>query len=92
MMVSFGNSSGPVGAVDIGILSTKGSLYLTRPTLFHYTRDARELQDTANDFFAVVQSGAVKVAINQRFPLAEAAKAHAALHSRGTTGATVLIP
>lgn len=92
MMVSFGNSSGPVGAVDIGILSTKGSLYLTRPTLFHYTRDARELQDTANDFFAVVQSGAVKVAINQRFPLAEAVKAHAALHSRSTTGATVLIP
>jgi len=92
MMVSFGNASGPVGAVDIGILSTKGSLYLTRPTLFHYTRDAKELQETADDFFAVVRSGAVKVSIHQRYSLAEAAKAHEALHSRRTTGATVLIP
>jgi NADPH2:quinone reductase len=92
MMVSFGNSSGPVGAVDVGILSTKGSLYLTRPTLFHYTRDAQELQETANDFFGVLRSGAVKVAINQRFALADAARAHAALHSRRTTGATILIP
>jgi NADPH:quinone reductase len=92
MMVSFGNASGPVGNVDIGILTSKGSLYLTRPTLMHYTRDAKELQETANDFFAVVRTGAVKISVHQRFPLAEAAKAHEALHSRGTTGATVLIP
>ncbi len=92
MMVSFGNSSGPVGMVDVGMLSTKGSLFLTRPTLFHYTRDAQELQETANDYFGVVRSGAVKVAIHQRFALAEAAGAHKALHSRRTTGATVLLP
>jgi NADPH2:quinone reductase len=92
MMVSFGNASGAVPAFEPGILSAKGSLYLTRPTLFHYTRDARELQETAGDLFAVIASGAVKIRINQRFKLAEAAKAHEALHSRATTGATILIP
>jgi NADPH2:quinone reductase len=92
MMVSFGNSSGAVPAFEPGILSLKGSLYLTRPTLFHYTRTAKELQDTADDLFAVIVSGAVKIAINQRFALAEARQAHEALHSRMTTGATVLIP
>lgn len=92
LMVSFGNSSGAVPAFEPGILSAKGSLYLTRPTLVHYTRDARELQETADDLFAVIASGAVKIAINQRFKLAEARKAHEALHSRNTTGATVLLP
>ncbi|MGA7711767.1 MAG: quinone oxidoreductase [Rhizomicrobium sp.] len=92
MMVSFGNSSGAVPAFEPGILSLKGSLYLTRPTLFHYTRTAKELQDTADDLFAVIVSGAVKIAINQRFALADARQAHEALHSRKTTGATVLIP
>jgi NADPH2:quinone reductase len=92
MMVSFGNSSGAVPAFEPGILSLKGSLYLTRPTLFHYTRTAKELQDTADDLFAVIVSGAVKIAINQRFALAEARQAHEALHSRKTTGATVLLP
>lgn len=92
MMVSFGNSSGAVPAFEPGILSLKGSLYLTRPTLFHYTRTAKELQDTADDLFAVIVSGTVKIAINQRFALADARQAHEALHSRKTTGATVLMP
>jgi NADPH:quinone reductase len=92
LLVSFGNSSGAVPAFEPAILSAKGSLYLTRPTLFHYTRDARELQETADDLFAVIASGAVKIAVHQRFKLADARKAHEALHSRQTTGATVLIP
>ena len=91
-MVSFGNASGAVPAFEPGILSAKGSLYLTRPTLFHYTRDARELQETADDLFAVIRSGVVKIAVHQRYKLAEARKAHEALHSRATTGATVLLP
>ncbi len=92
MMVSFGNASGAVPAFEPGLLSAKGSLYVTRPTLFHYTRDAQELQETADDLFAALSSGAVKIQINQRFKLADAAKAHEALHSRQTTGATILIP
>jgi NADPH:quinone reductase len=91
-MVSFGNASGAVPAFEPGILSAKGSLYLTRPTLMHYTRDAKELQATADDLFAVIETGAVKIRINQRFKLADAAKAHEALHSRATTGATILVP
>jgi NADPH2:quinone reductase len=92
MMVSFGNSSGAVPAFEPGILSAKGSLYLTRPTLVHYTRNARELQATADDLFAVIASGTVKIAVNQRFKLSEARAAHEALHSRATTGATILLP
>ncbi|HEX4532601.1 MAG TPA: quinone oxidoreductase [Rhizomicrobium sp.] len=92
MMVSFGNSSGPVPAVEPGVLAAKGSLYLTRPSLGNYTRTHEELQETADDLFAVIASGAVKIAINQRFKLEDAAKAHEALHSRNTTGATILIP
>ena len=92
MMVSFGNASGAVLAFEPGILSAKGSLYVTRPTLASYTRNAKELQETADDLFAVMASGAVNIQINQRFKLADAAKAHEALHSRKTTGATILIP
>ena len=92
MMVSFGNSSGAVPAFEPAVLSAKGSLYLTRPTLFAYTRTVKELQDGAEDLFAVVGSGAVKITINQRFPLAQAREAHEALHSRATTGATILVP
>lgn len=92
MMVSFGNSSGAVPPFAPGILSTKGSLYVTRPTLASYTRTAEELQETANDLFAIIASGAVKIEINQRFKLSEAAKAHEALQSRKTTGATILLP
>ncbi len=92
MMVSFGNASGAVPAFEPGTLSAKGSLYLTRPTLFHYTRNAQELQETADDLFTVIASGAVKIQVHQRFKLSEAAEAHEALHSRATTGATILIP
>jgi len=92
MMVSFGNSSGAVPAFEPALLSAKGSLYLTRPTLMHYTRTAAELQETADDLFAAIASGAVKIAVNQRFALGDARAAHEALHSRKTTGATVLIP
>jgi NADPH:quinone reductase len=92
MMVSFGNSSGPVPAFAPAILSAKGSLFLTRPTLFHYADTPEKLQAMADDLFAVLRSGAVKITINQRFALADARLAHAALQSRQTTGATILIP
>jgi NADPH2:quinone reductase len=92
LMVSFGNASGAVPAFEPGILSAKGSLYLTRPTLMHYTMTTKDLQETADDLFAVIGSGAVKIAIHQRFKLADARKAHEALHSRATTGATILTP
>jgi NADPH2:quinone reductase len=92
LLVTFGNSSGPVPAFEPGILNTKGSLYLTRPSLMHYTGTPKELQETANDLFSVIASGAVKIQIHQRFKLADAREAHEALHSRNTTGATVLLP
>jgi NADPH2:quinone reductase len=92
MMVSFGNSSGAVPPFQPGILSAKGSLYITRPTLAHYTRTAQELQETADDLFSVIGSGAVKITIGQRFKLEDARAAHEALHSRETTGATILVP
>lgn len=92
MMVSFGNSSGAVPSFEPGILSARGSLYLTRPTLMHYTHTSQELQETADDLFAVLASGAVKITINQRFKLEDARAAHEALHARATTGATVLLP
>ncbi|MBX5454017.1 MAG: quinone oxidoreductase [Acidobacteriia bacterium] len=92
MMVSYGNSSGPVGAVDVSLLGAKGSLFLTRPSLVTYTAKRSDLEATARDLFDVVMSGAVKIEINQTFPLAEAAAAHTALESRKTTGATVLLP
>jgi NADPH2:quinone reductase len=92
LMVSFGNSSGAVAPFSPGILSAKGSLYLTRPTLFHYIATRPELERAAAELFAVMQSGAVKIAVNQRFPLAQAKAAHDALEGRRTTGATVLLP
>jgi NADPH:quinone reductase len=92
LMVSYGNSSGAVPPFPPGMLAAKGSLFLTRPTLAHYTRNPKELQETADDLFGVIQSGAVKVVINQRFALKDATKAHDALASRKTTGATVLKP
>ena len=92
MFVSFGSSSGAVPPFAPSILASKGSLFLTRPSLAHYTRDHTELQQTANDLFDVIASGAVKISIGQRFALADAADAHRALESRATTGATILIP
>jgi NADPH2:quinone reductase len=92
MLVYFGNSSGAVPPFEPLMLSAKGSLFLTRPTLAHYARDAQELNKTAADLFDVIASGKVKVSVNQRFKLADARAAHEALHSRNTTGATVLLP
>jgi NADPH2:quinone reductase len=91
LMVSFGNASGPV-TTDLGILAAKGSLYVTRPTLNTYTAKREDLVATANELFEVVTSGAVKIRVNQTFPLKDAAKAHIALESRATTGSTVLLP
>ena len=92
LMVSYGNASGPVPPVDIGILSAKGSLYLTRPTLATYTAKRSDLEKVAADLFDVVGKGAVKIEVNQTFPLKDAAAAHIALESRKTTGSTVLLP
>jgi NADPH:quinone reductase len=91
-MVSYGNASGPVPPIDISLLAAKGSLFLTRPTLATYTAKSEDLQATARDLFEVVQSGAVKISVNQTFPLKEAAEAHRALEARQTTGSTVLLP
>ena len=92
MMVSFGNASGPAPAVNPGDLSAKGSLFFTRPTLMTYTAKRDDLVDCANALFDVVGSGAVKIEVNQRFALAEAAAAHTALEARQTTGSTLLMP
>ncbi|MDR5653249.1 quinone oxidoreductase family protein [Ruixingdingia sedimenti] len=92
MMISFGNASGPVPPVNLGVLSAKGSLQLTRPTLFTHIARREDCQTMARTLFGKVTSGAVKIVIDQRFPLAEVAAAHRALESRATTGATVLIP
>ncbi len=92
LMVSFGNASGPVEPFNIGILAAKGSLYLTRPTLYTYTATREDLLACANELFDVVAKGAVRIEIHQRFPLREAAAAHRALESRATTGSTVLLP
>ena len=92
LMVSYGNASGPVPPVEISLLSAKGSLFLTRPTLASYTASRADLLTTANELFAVVAEGAVKIQVNQTWPLAEAAAAHAALEARQTTGSTVLLP
>ena len=92
LMVSYGNASGPVAPFDLGILGAKGSLFLTRPTLPTYTAKRSDLEAVANDLFSVVASGAVKIQVNQTFPLKDAAKAHIALEARQTTGSTVLIP
>ena len=91
-LVSFGQSSGKLPPVDLGILSQKGSLYVTRPTLMTYTAERADLVAAANELFEVVQSGAVRIEINQRFPLREAAEAHRALEGRRTTGSTLLLP
>ena len=92
MLVSFGQSSGKIPAFDLGILSAKGSLFVTRPTLMTYTAARDDLVASANELFEVVRSGAVKIEVNQRFPLKEAAAAHKALEGRQTTGSTLLMP
>ena len=91
LLVSFGNASGPVTDVNLGILAQKGSLYVTRPTMYHYAaKSPAALQEMADDLFAVVKSGAVKIEVKQRYSLAEAA--HIDLEARKTVGASVLVP
>ncbi len=92
LMVSFGNASGPVGPVDPGVLAQKGSLFLTRPTLFHYVPTRETLQAAADELFAVLLDGTVRVAEPAVYPLAEAARAHADLEGRKTTGSIILRP
>jgi len=90
MMASFGNASGPVDPFDALLLARKGSLFLTRPTLYDYTLDPADLQQSAQALFEVVSSGKVKIEIKQRFALKDAAEAHRALEARQTSGSTVL--
>ena len=90
MMASFGNSSGAVDPFQPGILAQRGSLFLTRPTLYDYTFDRADLQTAAAELFDIVASGKVRIKIGQRFALADAAEAHRALEGRKTSGSTVL--
>jgi len=92
LLVVFGNASGAVPAFNLGLLASKGSLYVTRPTLFNYVAKDNEFRDTVRDLVNIVKSGKVKIVINQRYALADAAKAHEDLQARRTTGATVLLP
>jgi NADPH2:quinone reductase len=92
LMVSFGNASGPVPPVSLGILSQKGSLYVQRPTLGSYLSTREAAQQMADELFAMVASGKVKIPVERRYPLAEAARAHQELEARATTGAGVLVP
>jgi NADPH2:quinone reductase len=92
LMVSYGSASGAVPPFELAILSQKGSLFLTRPTLMTYTAQREDLLKSASELFSVVKKGAVKITINQTYPLKEAAQAHRDLESRKTTGSTVLLP
>ena len=90
LMVSFGNASGPPDPMPPNVLAQKGSLYLTRPTLYNYIATRAELEQSAGELFDVVSRGKVKIEIKQRFPLKDAAEAHRQLEARKTTGSTIL--
>lgn len=94
LMVSFGNASGPVTGVNLGILNQKGSLFVTRPSLNGYVTNAAELKQASNELFSMIASGAIKidVAADQKYPLADAQRAHRALENRETNGSLLLIP
>ena len=92
MMVSFGQPSGPVGRVDLGIFGQKGSLFFTRPTLNTYAAKREDLLSIANNLFSVVASGKVKIPVNQKYALKDAQQAHRDLEARKTTGSTLLLP
>ena len=92
LMVSYGNASGPISDVNLGILAQKGSLYVTRPTLFTYTASREDLVLSAARLFQVVDDGAVKIEINQRYKLEDVATAHRDLEGRKTTGSTIMLP
>jgi NADPH:quinone reductase len=92
LLVSFGNASGPVKAFELSMLASRGSLYVTRPTLMAYVATEAELNETTNDLIDIVSSGKVTIPINQRYALADAVQAHTDLEQRKTTGTTVLLP
>ena len=92
LLALFGQSSGPVPPFNLGVLSQKGSLYITRPTLFVYVAKREDLEASASALFDVVGKGIVDIRINQRYPLKDAAQAHADLEARRTTGTTILVP
>ncbi len=92
LFVTFGNASGPIDAFNAGILSAKGSLYMTRPTMGTYTATREMLTETANDLFDVVKSGAVKINVTGTYALKDAAQAHRDLEGRKTTGSIILVP
>jgi NADPH2:quinone reductase len=90
--ISYGNASGPIGAVDFSILARKGSLFTTRPTLFDYYATRAEIETHAGRVLDLIGSGVLKVNIDQRYALKDAAQAHRDLEARRTTGSTVLVP
>ena len=92
LFVSFGNASGPVPPFELSLLTQKGSLYATRPTLATYTASRADLEATAQELFDVVRSGAVKVAVNHTYPLQDAVQVHRDLEGRKTTGSVVMLP
>jgi NADPH2:quinone reductase len=92
MMVSFGSASGPVPPFSLNELASRGSLFITRPTLFSYIARREDLDAMAADLFDVVGSGKVKIEINQRYALKDAAQAHIDLEARKTTGSSILLP
>jgi NADPH2:quinone reductase len=92
MMVSFGNASGPVPPFDPILLSQKGSLFITRPTLVHHTAKRAELEALGGELMQLVGSGKVRIAVNQTYALGDAVQAHRDLEARRTTGSTVLVP
>ncbi len=92
MMVTYGNASGPVPPLDLLLLSQKGSLFVTRPTMMHYTAKREDLEALGAELFAVVVSGKVRIEINQTYALRDAAQAHRDLEARKTTGSTILVP
>ena len=91
LLVSFGNASGPVSALNLGLLAARGSLYVTRPTLGSYIATPAEFKETTQDLLDIVKSGKVKIPVNQRYALQDAAQAHRDLEARKTTGTTVLV-
>jgi NADPH:quinone reductase len=92
LVANFGNASGKAPPLDVTLLAAKGSLYVTRPTLFTHLASREAAQSMADDLFGMVSSGAVKIRVDQRYPLAEVGRAHDDLEARKTTGSTVLIP
>jgi len=92
MMVSYGSASGPVPPFTLNELASRGSLFITRPTLFTYTAERDDLELMASELFGMVENGKIKIDINQRYALKDVAQAHIDLESRKTTGSTILIP